>query len=395
VPRIRSVSVRRILNSHVEFTNEFVIQLTDGSAGTGSASQGETISIYEDNNTGADADPEAFTKQLAADGILGTDTSQRELDEYLQQRFDIIGRNNAFAISLAFFHARIANLPLHEQFGITSTELLAPRLALNVLNGGWHAYTNPVLSDFPEFILVARSNEIAPALAAHASIQRLVRERLASLATTDVAGNKVHCFATRDNRECLDFLNDICAKLGITDQFDLMIDASAGDLWNDGSYQLAITGRGSRSPDELSAYWTDLIQNHGLRFLEDPYHEQDIDSWRALTASQRRCIIVGDNFYSSDAARIEAGARDCRTTGVILKPNQAGTVTGIINAANAAARGNQHRIASHRSISTEELFLPRLTCALGIEYIKIGPLFTDYSSVLRLNEILRFTTPVA
>ena len=190
-------------------------------------------------------------------------------------------------------------------------------------------------------------------------------------------------------------LNDTCANLGISDQFDLMIDASAGDLWSDGSYQLAITGCGSRSPDELSADWTDLIQNHGLRFLEDPYREQDAESWRALTASQRRCIVVGDNFYSSDAARIEAGARSGHTTGVILKPNQSGTVTGIINAANAAARGNQHRFASHRSISTEELFLPRLTCALGIEYIKIGPLITDYSFVLRLNEILRLTTLAA
>jgi len=393
VARIRSVSIRRILNSHVEFTNEFVVQLTDGSTGIGSASQGETISIYEDNNTGADA--EAFTRQLATDGILGTDTSQQELDEYLRQRFDVIGRNNAFAISLGFFHARTANLPLHEQFGTTSAGMRAPRLALNILNGGWHAYTNPVLSDFPEFILVARSNDIAAALAAHASIQRLVRERLARLATTNVAGNEVHCFVTRDNRECLDFLNDICAELGITNDFDLMIDASAGDLWNDGRYQFAITDRASRSPDELSAYWTDLIQNHGLRFLEDPYREQDTDSWRALTAAQQRCIVVGDNFYSSDAARIEAGARHGHTTGVVLKPNQAGTVTGIINAANAATRAKQHRIASHRSISTEELFLPRLTCALGIEYIKIGPLITDYSSVLRLNEILRLTTLAA
>jgi enolase len=393
VPRIRFVSVRRILNSHVEFTNEFVVQLTDGSIGTGSASQGETISVYEDNKSGADA--QEFTGQLVADGILGTEISQRQLDEYLQQRFEIIGRNNAFAISLAFFHARTANLPLHEQFGVTSAELRAPRLALNILNGGRHAYTNPVLSDFPEFILVARSSDIAAVLSAHAAIQRVVRERFASLATTNVAGNNVHCFATRDNRECIDFLNNICTELGIAEQFDLMIDASAGDLWNDGSYQFAITDGASRSPDELKAYWTKLIQNHGLRFLEDPYREQDTDSWRALTAAQRRCIVVGDNFYSSDAARIEAGARKGDTTGVVLKPNQSGTVTGIINAAHAAARGNQHRIASHRSISTEELFLPRFTCALGLEHIKIGPLMTDYSSVLRLNEILRLTTPAA
>lgn len=392
VARIRSVSVRRILNSHVEFTNEFVVQLADGSIGTGSASQGETISIYEDHNPGADA--ETFTKQLAGDEILGREISQAQLDEYLQQRFGVIGRNNAFAISLAFFQARTANLPLHEQFGTTSARLRAPRLALNILNGGWHAYTNPVLSDFPEFLLVARSNDIATVLAAHASIQRLVRERLARLATANVAGNKVHCFATRDNRECLDFVTTVCADLGISEQFDLMIDASAGDLWKGGSYHFAITDGAARSPAELSAYWTDLIQNHRLSFLEDPYREQDIDSWRALTASQQRCIVVGDNFYSSDAARIEAGARDGHTSGVVLKPNQAGTVTAIINAANAAAHGKQHRIASHRSISTEELFLPRLTCALRLEYIKIGPLVTDYSSVVRLNEILRLTSPL-
>ena len=101
--------------------------------------------------------------------------------------------------------------------------------------------------------------------------------------------------------------------------------------------------------------------------------------------------MIGDNYYSSDAARIEAGARKQHTHAVIIKPNQAGTVTGIRRAVEAAQLAGQIVITSHRSISTEETFISALTCMYGVQYIKIGPLVTDYSSIVRLNEIIRLT----
>jgi enolase len=101
--------------------------------------------------------------------------------------------------------------------------------------------------------------------------------------------------------------------------------------------------------------------------------------------------VIGDNFYSSDAARIEEGAAKRYAHGAIIKPNQAGTVTGVRKAIEAAQRSGQIVITSHRSISTESTFLSTLTCMYGVKYIKIGPLMTDYSSVVRLNEIIRLT----
>jgi enolase len=135
----------------------------------------------------------------------------------------------------------------------------------------------------------------------------------------------------------------------------------------------------------------DIIRQYGLRFLEDPFREQDPESWRRLTTSQNSCYTIGDNFYSSDAGRIEAGADKQCTHGAVIKPNQAGTISAVRRAVESAQRKGQIAITSHRSISTEETFLSTLTCMYGVKYIKIGPLQTDYSAVVRLNEIIRLS----
>jgi enolase len=114
-----------------------------------------------------------------------------------------------------------------------------------------------------------------------------------------------------------------------------------------------------------------------------------------LTGSQATCFIVGDNFYSSEAERIARGAESRCTHGVIVKPNQAGSVTAASRAIEVATRTGQIPIVSHRSISTEYPFESTLACMHGVGYIKIGPLATDYSSVVRLNELLRQTQRVS
>jgi enolase len=389
MPAIGKISCRRILNSHVEFTNEFIIALTDGAIGSGGSPQGETISIYEDKRIGIG--PETVIRRLEAAGVLGREIDQAGFDAVLDSEIPRIGRNNAFSLSLAFFNAtREARAP-NELFGLPPAKRTPPRLCLNILNGGWHAYTNPVLSDFHEYILVARSTDLEAVIADHNEVQKAVREKLSGQTKTVVSGNPVNRFATADNRECIDFLLKVRDGLGLADKYDLMIDASAGDLWTDGGYRLPITDGSARTPEQFHDYWMDIIRQYGLRILEDPFREQDPESWSRLTTSQSACLTIGDNFYSSSAERIEAGAAQKRTHGAVIKPNQAGTVTGVRRAVEACQKTGQIAITSHRSISTEETFISTLTCLYGVGYIKIGPLATDYSSVLRLNAIIRLT----
>lgn len=392
MPKVRTIQYRTILNSHVRFTTEFILRLEDGSTGTGAAPQGETISIYEDRKVSIT--PETIIQAIQNDGIMGKSISQVEFDQYLQQNISTFGRNNAYSLSLAFFNAERQTCSAFELFDRQPSQLRPPRLCLNILNGGWHAYTNPVLSDFSEFMLVAKSDDIQEVIGEHNEIQKAVKARLNTQTKTVVSGNPVNIFSKKDNRAPIEFLLDTVESLGLSGKYDLMIDASAGDLWTPEGYRLAITDNSTYSSEQFMEYWKGLIREYHLRFLEDPFREQDAETWRALTTSQEDVIVIGDNYYSSSAERIEIGAAGHHTHAAIIKPNQAGTITATRRAVEAAQRMGQIVITSHRSISTEETFISLLTCMVGAQYIKIGPLETDYSSVVRLNEIIRLTEPL-
>lgn len=385
---IQKIGWRRVINSHVEFTNEFVIELDDGSLGVGASPQGETISIYEGDQRVLS--PEAVLCVIQSQGCIGLEMEQQEFDNFLQRHIGEFGRNNVFSLSLAFFNAKTVSCPGMERLGARVRESGTPRLCCNILNGSRHAYTNPVLSDFAEYLLVARSHEVEKVIELHGQVQRKVREKLRKHGMELVSGNPVYRLGARDNRECLEFLLAILGELGLGNEFDLMVDASAGDLWTGQRYQLAVTDNSSYSGEEFGEYWAGLIREFGIGFLEDPFGEKDQEAWRELSGSVKCCHVIGDNFYSSDALRIEDGSiRGC-THGVIIKPNQAGTITAACRAVEAAQRHGQLTIASHRSVSTEETFVSTLSCIYGVDYIKIGPLMTDYSSVMRLNSILRW-----
>jgi enolase len=385
---INSITFRRIFNSHVDVTNEYIIKLEDGSLGIGSSPQGETISIYEDKQILIE--PQTIICNIKDNGYIGKPVDQKTFDEYLERHISQFGRNNVYGLSLAFFKAQESSSSICLNNVVEKTNR-PPRLCCNILNGGWHAYTNPVLSDFHEYILVAKSDHVKQVISEHNEIQQFVKKKLRALKKTIVGENTVNRFTTKDNRECIDFLLSVLENLGLSHKFELMIDASAGDLWKDDGYLHPITDNVIRSSDKYCDYWMDIINQYKLSFLEDPFQENDKRSWHKITVNQNSCKIIGDNFYSSDSNRIAEGAFRKYTHGVVIKPNQSGTVTAVRKAIETAQIHDQIIIASHLSISTEETLISTLSCMYNIPFIKIGPLQSDYSSVLRLNEIIRLT----
>lgn len=389
---IESISNRRVLNSHVQFTTEFVVKLSNGCVGWAAPPQGETTSIFEGRPI--EVSTKSIVAMLKREGCFGAELNQSEFDACLQRRVEKLGRNNTYGLSLAFFNATCASCSVGDLWGQAERRAAMPRLCCNILNGGRHAYTNPVLSDFPEFLLVARSNQLEEVIEGHNHMQRLVREKLNRQPTEVVAGNRVHRFRAADNRECAEFLLKIREAAGLDGNFELMVDASAGDLWSDKDkgYRFSLTDKTVYSSEELEGYWRQWIQDYEVRFLEDPFREQDEFGWEQLSSAISESCILGDNFYCSDAERIRSGAARGLTDGVVIKPNQAGTITATRRALEAAHNNGQVVVTSHRSISTEETFLSTLSYAYGAEYMKIGPLLTDYSSVLRFNALKRLVS---
>jgi enolase len=378
-----------VLNSHGEFTNEFIIFLKNGSIGRGASPKGESISIYEDKHSGIS--PKKIVDMLKRDSMFDNGLNQEDFDNYLDDKMEIFGRNNAYALSLAFYDANEHYMQVASIENISIHNSHSPKLCLNILNGGNHAYTNPVQSDFQEYMLVPKKNDLMSVLHDHALIQKKVKEKFEKKEKVYVNNNLVYQSKHGDNRDWFDFLQAILKELGLESEYDQMIDASASDLWTGKEYKFDITDHSSFSQKDMCTYWLNVIKDYNLKILEDPFHETDFESWHTLTNNQTKCLVVGDNLYSGDHKRIADGITKKYTHGIIMKPNQAGTVSNTIKAINLVQQNNHTLITSHRSISTESTFLAHISNKYNAEYIKIGPILSDYSSILRINEFIRLT----
>jgi enolase len=374
---VAAVFARRVLNSHGGWIGEYTVQLRDGRQGRGSAPRGETPSIYEHVERSI---PEpARVAELATAELGGLDLEQETLDEILVRHRDTWGPGATYGISVAFFEATWQ--PVRHS---------APRLLFNMLNGGLHAYTNPITSDYTEYLLASQTDDLERTIGAYTQLLREARRRLSDFPMRDVGGNRVHDLGAEPDSTAFRILSDLLVATATEELFETMVDASAGDWYADGRYRLPVTGR-ELAPEQVAAEWIDHADRFALAIVEDPFAETDLEAWTALASERPESLrLFGDNLTSTRIEELETKAS--LVDGVLVKPDQNGTVSGAIRFAHRASAAGLEVAASHRSIETDSPFLVHLAAEVGAGYVKIGP-YSDFSSIMRTNELLRMTAP--
>jgi enolase len=123
--------------------------------------------------------------------------------------------------------------------------------------------------------------------------------------------------------------------------------------------------------------------------VEDPFGEDDPVGFQRFTAAVgARVQVIGDDLLVTDAGRVEAAARDRLTTAVLIKPNQAGTLTEAKAAFDAAAAAGMGRIVSARSGESEDVTVVHLAVGWGAPQLKVGSI-TRGERTAKWNEGLR------
>ena len=376
---IAQIDGRLVLDSHLAWTPEFDVRLADGAQGRGSAPRGETVSTAESALVATDV--RAVIE--AVPGLVGGTFDQPSFDTAIGALTERFGRGTTLALSTAFYLAWRTSAE-----GDAGPAASTPRLLLNLLNGGLHAYTNPITADMPEFMLLARSDDLRSVADAYVGLLESVHERLRRIATVDVGGNRVHDLGAAPNEAALGLIVDLLRSEGLDSAFSIAVDASAGDWAAGDGYVLPVSGARMSAP-ELGAWWLRLVDGFGIELLEDPFAEHDRRAWIELHETRpAACRIFGDNYTSSDVRRLVGEGRAADVDGVLVKPNQNGTVTGTLGFAAAARAAGLAVVASHRSVETESTILIDLAREMGAEAIKIGP-FRDYTAVVKFNALLR------
>jgi enolase len=189
-----------------------------------------------------------------------------------------------------------------------------------------------------------------------------------------------------DLRQLFDMMASTVARLGVSDSVALGTDVAAEHLeTGDGRYDM---GNEILSSDALEEFHRSMLSDYNFCFYEDPFGPDDSQKWRALTEfAAEKTMVVGDDLFATNADNIDPGL----ASGILLKMNQVGTISGTLDAAMAAKKAGMGLCVSHRSKETEDTAMCDLAVAVGAEFIKIGgprrgDRIAKYNRLLRLAE---------
>ena len=122
--------------------------------------------------------------------------------------------------------------------------------------------------------------------------------------------------------------------------------------------------------------------------------EDDFESLAKLTSIiGSKIMLVGDDYFVTNKKFLQKGIDNHAGNAILLKANQIGTVTEMVDTIVLAKKNNYKMIISHRSGETEDTFIADLAVGLCIPYIKTGSLsrgerIAKYNILLRIEEKL-------
>jgi enolase len=174
-------------------------------------------------------------------------------------------------------------------------------------------------------------------------------------------------------REAMDLLTRASEQAGYRQDVKFGLDAAASQFFTGCDYSLE--GR-KLSGADLADFYLDIAKKYPILFLEDPYEQNDWGGWHMIKSkvkSQKsKVLIIGDDLTVTNPERIRLAHEKNACDGIIIKPNQIGTVTETFEAVKLAKKYNWKIIVSHRSGETKDDFIADLAVGVGADFIKAG-----------------------
>ncbi len=294
------------------------------------------------------------------------------------ENFSKIGENLALGISLAVARAAFRN----ELWKLGNPGLAAefPLPVANMIGGGSHGGG----CEWQEFLFIphkARNPYEAVESLSEAWLtigNSLRREKL-------LAGRNIEnaWMARLDNEKTLEMLSEYADDWGMR----IGVDFASSELWNGRVYRYSRSGTEFK-PGRHLEYIEEVAKTYKILYLEDPLHQDDFGQHKVLTHSLgSRTLVVGDDLYCTDMKRLRRGIREKSTNSILIKPNQAGTLTKTIEVVEEAGKAGLTVIPSHRSGETDDDWLADLSIAWQAPLIKSGISGLDTPKLNRLIEL--------
>jgi len=305
---------------------------------------------------------------------------QRTIDEALV-RLDgtdnkaRLGANAILGVSLAVCRlgAQSSGLPLYKYLGGTHANLL-PVPCMNIMNGGVHARWQG--ADFQEFMIAplgasGMCEAVRWGSEVYQSLRGILLEQGLSVCVGDEGG---FAPAVSSNRQPLELIVKAIEKAGYKPGEDIAIcvDPASSEFYKNGRYYLKTEHR-ELNAEEMTDYYTGLVNDFPIVLLEDGLAEDDWAGWALLhTALGHKIELVGDDIFVTNVRYIERGIKERLANAALIKLNQIGTVSETMDAVRLCQRNAWGAFVSHRSGETVDSFIADMTVALETGHLKTG-----------------------
>ncbi len=402
---ITQVQARRVWDSRGRPTVEAEVRLEGGAVGRAIAPAGASRGSREaiDLRDGGDA-LGGFGVQRAVANVndeiaaclLGMDaTLQKDIDQALLGADGTpnkarLGGNATIAVSMAVLHAAAAESrqPLFAYLA-QGRPVRIPLPEIQIFGGGAHAGRRIDIQDLMVMALSASSFDEALVMTAevYRAAGDLMRERGTLYGLADEGG---YWPAFDNNEQALDTLLRSIEKAGFQpgEEIAISLDIAASEFGRSGRYRLGLDKRelDSEGMIELLLGW---MERYPIVSIEDPLAEDDVRGMIIFTREAgQRVQIIGDDYLVTNAALVKQAASDKACNAVLIKPNQAGTISETLAAVEAAREAGFATIVSARSGETEDVTICHLATGWDAGQLKVGS-FARSERMAKWNEVLR------
>ena len=402
---VRRVRARRVFDSRGRPTVEAEVTLAGGASGRAIAPAGasrgsrEAIDLRDGGPRFGGYD---VTQAIAAvDGPI--DAALRGRDALAQGEVDAalidldgtankarLGGNATVAVSMAVAHAAATaqGMPLWRHFA-QGRDVTLPLPEIQVFGGGAHASRRLDLQDV--MVMPVGATTFADAIAMVAEVYRAAGELMAERgALSGIADEGGWWPAFDRNEDAIEAAVLAIERAGLVPGRDVAIslDIAASELVHDGRYRFALEAR-EFDRDGFAELLLRWLERWPIASIEDPMGESDGEGWIAFArAAGSRVQIIGDDYLTTSAQRVREAARDDACNALLVKPNQAGTLTEARAAFDVARDAGFATIVSARSGETEDVTIAHLAVGWNAGQLKVGS-FARGERMAKWNEALR------
>ena len=407
--KIKSIKGRQVFDSRGNPTVEAEVFLENNISATAISPSGASTGAFEAHEL-RDQDKNKFlgkSVNIAVENINNKiseklkgfeSDDQKKIDKALldldgSENKTNLGANATLAVSLA--NSKCSALSNKKSlFKYLGNTFSLPIPLMNIINGGAHADNDLNIQEF--MIRPDSAKNFMDAIEkCYVVIQNLKKLLKSNKMLTNVGDEGGFAPSINTNEQALELIVNAIEKSNLKPGKDIVIclDVAANELINEkGEY--SIQSKNYMSVEDNISYYKKLTSSYPIRSIEDPFAEEDWESWKKITNEIGKSVqIVGDDLFVTNVKRLSKGIKEKSANCILVKPNQIGTLTETLEVISMAKAADFNTIISHRSGDTEDTFIADLASATMSSQIKTGSLarserVAKYNRLLRIEEEL-------